>query len=278
MLFAVLLAVLPAPIVEGTVGEPTGLGAAGAQVTLTQGERTQVLRTGPGGQFRFRVFAGPGSISVVLPQGWSHDGPATASFDARSGKTVRTRFAARARRVLRGRLLIEGGAIGDADVEADGVRTHTDAEGNFIVEGLPPGKVAVRMEWLSGAAELPSGPGEVTADIPLTAPGLPELRLRRLPQPPAVRPVAAWIEGRPLTEAESGDIERLAALVNLDPAFRLVMVAPAGSVAPAARAALVFQRYLIGPFLVPAEKIAFAVGEVAPRGNLALLLMRPEAQ
>ena len=56
------------------------------------------------------------------------------------------------------------------------------------------------------------------------------------------------------------------------------MVAPAGSVAPAARAALVFERYLSGPFLVPVEKIAFAVGEVAPRGHLALLLMRPEAQ
>ncbi len=278
MLLAVLLALLPAPIVEGTVGEPSGLGAGGAQVTLTQGQRTQVLRTGPGGEFRFRVFAGPGSISVVLPRGWSHDGPATAGFEARSGKVVRTVFAARARRVLHGRLVIEGGAIGEVDVDAGGVRTHTDAQGAFIVEGLPSGRVRLRMEWLSASVQMPAGPGEVTADIPLTAPRLPDLRLRALPQPPAVRPAAAWIEGRPLTDAESGDIERLAALANLDPAFRLVMVAPAGSVAPAARAALVFERYLSGPFLVPVEKIAFAVGEVAPPGHLALLLMRPEAQ
>src|SRR5258708_5748799 len=53
---AVLLAIAPAPIVEGRVGEPSGAGAAYAQVTLAQGERTQVVRTSADGRFRFRAF------------------------------------------------------------------------------------------------------------------------------------------------------------------------------------------------------------------------------
>jgi hypothetical protein len=278
VLLCILLAVLPAPVVEGRVGEPSGVGVEGAQVTLTQGDRTQALRTGPGGEFRFRAFAGPASVSIVLPRGWTLEGPAVASFEALPGRTLRTAFLARPRRVLRGRLLLGGGALADVDLEAGGIRTHTDAQGAFAAEGVPGGKVVVRMDWLIGSAEMPQGPAEVTTDIALVAPRLPELRLRPLPQPPAVRAVAAWIEGRPLTEAESGDIERLAALVNLNPAFRLVMVARADGLAQAARGALVFRRYLAGPFLVPRERIFFAVGEVAPRGSLALLLMRPEGE
>ncbi|MFN2550148.1 MAG: carboxypeptidase-like regulatory domain-containing protein [Myxococcales bacterium] len=278
MLLAVLLAVLPAPIVEGRVGEPSGAGAAGAQVTLTQDGRTQVIRTGGQGEFRFRAFGGPGSISVVLPQGWAHDGAATVSFEARSGTGFRTEFAARARRVLRGRLVIEGAPFGDVDVQAGGIRAHTDAQGAFVADGLPAGKVAVATEWLSGWAEMPAGPGQVTADVALEAPSLVDLKLRALPQPPAVQGVANWLEGKPLTDGESADIERLVALVNLAPPLRLVMVAPPKTVAAAARAALVLQRYLTGPFLVPRERIAFAVGEVAPAGFLALVLMRPEAE
>jgi len=278
MLFALLLAALPAPIVEGRVGEPAGAGASGAQVTLTQADRTQVIRTDAAGEYRFRAFPGPASLSVVLPQGWAHAGPATASLEARSGKVSRIDFAARARRVLRGRLLIEGSPLGDVDVEAGGVRAHTDAQGAFVADGLAPGTVPVVAEWLAGSIEMPAGPGEVSSEIPLVAPRLEQLRLRALPQPPAVRPVSAWIEGRPLTEAESGDVERLAALVNLAPALRLVIVAPAGALGPAYKAAHVLRRYLTGPYLVPRERISVAVGEVAPRGHLALLLMRPEYQ
>jgi len=275
MWFAVLLAVLPAPIVEGRVGEPAGAGAAGARVTLTQGDRTQILRADERGEFRFRAFAGPGSISVVLPQGWAHEGTPTASIEARAGQVVRTVFAARAKRTLRGRLVTSDGAVGDIDVEAGRVRAHADAQGAFVAEDLPAGRVPIKAGWLSGSVEMPEGPGQITADVPLSAPQLSALGLVRLPQPPAVRPIAAWSEGRPLTEAESGDIERLAAMVNLSPSLRLVMVARTGQ---AMKSALILQRYLTGPFLVPRERIIFAIGEVAPAGHLALLLMRPEAQ
>ena len=53
------------------------------------------------------------------------------------------------------------------------------------------------------------------------------------------------------------------------------MVARSGQ---GAKAALILQRYLTGPFLVPLDRIGFAVGEVAPAGHLALLLMRQEEQ
>jgi hypothetical protein len=276
MWVAVLLAVLPAPIVEGRVGERAGAAAAGAQVTLSQGDRTQVLRADAAGEFRFRAFPGAGTISVVLPQGWTADGPAAARFEAGAGKVIRTDFAARARRILRGRLVFGGAPLADIDVEAGGVRAHSDPQGAFVADGLPAGKVAVRCEWLSGSFEMPPGPADVTAEVPLTAPRLSELRLEKVPQPPAVRPVSAWIEGRPLTEGESRDIDRLAALANLAPGSRLVMVATPS--AQSIRAALILRRYLTGPYLVPQERISFAVGEVASPGHLALLLMRPEGE
>ena len=278
MVLLLLLAALPAPIVEGRVGEPAGAGAEGAQVTLTQGERTQVRLAGPGGEFRFRAFAGPGSISVVLPRGWTLEGPRATTFEAAPGKILELRFRARARRVLRGRLLLGGGPVGDVDVEAGGIRAHADAQGAFAAEGVPGGRIAVRLDLASGSADVPPGPGEISRDIALSAAKLSDLHLHPLPQPPAVRPIADWIAAKPLTERESGEIERLAALVNLNPAFRLVMVAPPAEASKGLRAALVFERYLAGPFLVPRERIAFAVGEVAQGGHLALLLMRPEGE
>jgi hypothetical protein len=275
MWLVVLLAALPAPIVEGRVGEPSGPGAAGARVTLSQGDRTQVLRTDERGRFRFRAFAGPGSVSVVLPQGWTIDGKTAASFEAFAGRVVEVVFAARARRVLHGRLTTSGGPLPDVDLEVGSARAHTDAGGFFVAVNLPPGSVAIKAGWLSGSVAMPEGPGQVTADVSMSAPQLSALGMVKLPQPPAVRPIGAWIEGRPLTDAESGDIERLAALVNLSPSLRLAMVARTGQ---AMKAALVLQRYLTGPYLVPRERIFFAVGEVAPAGHLALVLMRPEAQ
>ena len=274
ILWALLLAVVPAPIVEGRVGEPSGAGATGAQVTLTQGERTQVIRADERGEFRFRAFPGPGSISVVLPRGWASDGT-TASVEARAGKVVTAFFAARARRTLRGRLVIDGAPLPDVDVQAGGARAHTDAHGSFVAGDLPAGPLKITALWLAGSAQMPEGPGEVTSDIGLTAPQLASLKLVKLPQPPAVRPIASWIQGRPLTDGESGDIERLAALVSLSPAFRLVMVGRSGQ---AVKAAIILQRYLLGPFLVPRERISFAIGEVASPGHLALLLMRPEGE
>ena len=68
----------------------------------------------------------------------------------------------------------------------------------------------------------------------------------------------------------------LAALVALDPAFRLAMVVPPDAVASGARGAAVLQRYLTGPALVPRERLIFAISEFARPGQLELILTRPE--
>jgi len=68
-----LLAALPPPLVEGRVGEVKGAPAAFATVTLAQDDRTQVVRTGADGKFRFRAFEGPATVTVKLPQGWTPD-------------------------------------------------------------------------------------------------------------------------------------------------------------------------------------------------------------
>ena len=92
----------------------------------------------------------------------------------------------------------------------------------------------------------------------------------------AARPIEDWLASRPLSQSDASGLERLAALVALDPAFRLAMVTPAGAVASGARAAAVLQRYLTGPALVPRERLIFAVSEFARPGQLELILMRLE--
>src|SRR5689334_18355253 len=102
-LLCLLLAASADAIVEGRIGEPSGEGAAFAQVRLVQGERTQVVRTGPDGRFRFRAFAGTGSLSVTLPQGWTSREPLSRSVGpAWRGDVIRADFAAVPRRLLRG--------------------------------------------------------------------------------------------------------------------------------------------------------------------------------
>src|SRR5512141_739747 len=94
-LLCLLVAASTDAIVEGRVGEPAGAGAAFAQVRLVQGERAQVVRTGPDGRFRFRAFAGMGSLGVTLPQGWTAREPLSRSIGpAYRGDVIHADFAA----------------------------------------------------------------------------------------------------------------------------------------------------------------------------------------
>src|SRR5205823_247402 len=79
------------------------------QVTLAQGDRSQVVRTGPDGKFRFRAFDGGGTLTVKLPQGWISSEPLSKTIaPALHGDTIRNDFTVMARRVLRGRLMLAG--------------------------------------------------------------------------------------------------------------------------------------------------------------------------
>ena len=82
-----------APVVQGRVGEPAGAAAGGARVSLVQGERTQVIRTGPDGKFRFRAVQGPATVSVALPQGWWTARPSSQAFpEVLPGDVIRADF------------------------------------------------------------------------------------------------------------------------------------------------------------------------------------------
>ena len=278
-LLCALLAAVRAPIVEGKVGEPGGAGAAYAQVMLAQGERTQMVRTGADGTFRFRAFEGAATLTVRLPQGWAAAGTLSRNIGpAFRGDVLRADFSALPRRVLRGRLLVAGQPLPDAQLVAATASGHTDARGLFVLEGLPAGLVEVRVDAppLTGRVELPAGPSDVARDVSVSVPELAALRLARVPQGTVGRPIEDWLASRPLSHSEASGLERLAALVALDPAFRLVMVAPTGAVASGARAAAVLQRYLTGPALVPRERLVFAISEFARPGQLELLLTRVE--
>jgi hypothetical protein len=274
---AVLLAIAPAPIVEGRVGEPSGAGAAWAQVTLAQGERTQVVRTGADGRFRFRAFEGDGTLTVRLPQGWTAAGPLSRLVGpAFRGDVLQSDFPASPRRVVRGRLLVEGMPLPHVQVRAAQASADTDGQGVFVLDGLPAGivEVSVLAPPLSGKLEVPRGPADLSRDVGLSVPAFSSLRLERLPQETLSRPAADWLEAKPLNRTEVARLDRLAALVVLDPAFRLAMVSPRRNVSRGARAAAVLQRYLTGPALVPRDRVVFAVAEFARPGRLELILTR----
>lgn len=258
-MIALLCFLFAAPVVEGRVGDASAP-ASGVTVTLAQPDRAaQVVRTGADGSYRFRAFEAAGLVSVALPPGWSIDGPSSRTFDELlSGDVVRLDFKARARRVLRGRVLYARQVLQE-----------------IALDDLPAWRSTLRATPLGLliTIDMPAGPAEVTRDVEAVAPRLGSLGLSRVAQPQAERPAAAWIAGKPLSEGEAAAIERLCAVANLDPAFRLVMVARPDE-GPAAKAALFLQRYLAGPGMVAPERILFAVGEVARSGQLALILMR----
>jgi hypothetical protein len=278
LLVCALLAAAPA-IVEGRVGEESGAAAVGARVTLRQGERIQELSTGADGRFRFLAFEGPGVLTVRLPAGWSASSPLTREVGpAYRGDVLKEDFAAVPRRVLRGRLLVAGSPLPDARLSIGTATAQTDDGGQFVLEGIPKGTAEVRVDAppLAGHIELPAGACDLSHDVGVPVPQFSALSLTRLPQPGMSRAIADWIASKPLEGAEVAALERLAALVQLDPAFRLAMVAANGDAAAAARAATVLQRYLTGPALVPRDRLVFSVAEFARPGALTVVLTRLE--
>jgi hypothetical protein len=163
-----------------------------------------------------------------------------------------------------------------AQISAGALTASTDAQGLFILDGLPPGVVEVRVDAppLSGRVDLPVGPSDLARDVSVAVPDFSSLRLTPVPQTSASRAIADWLATKRLGKSEVAALERLAALSALDPAFRLAMVAPVREAGRAAQAAAMLQRYLTGPALVPRERLLFSVGEFARPGYLELVLTR----
>jgi hypothetical protein len=277
LLLCLLVAASSDAIVEGRIGEPGGAGAASAQVRLAQGERTQVVRTGADGRFRFRAFKGTAVLSVTLPQGWTAREPLTRTVNpAFRGDVIRADFTALAQRSLRGRLLVAGVPLAGAELSAGTASAVTDARGLFVFDGLPQGVLEIRVGAppLTARVELPAGPAELSRDVSVQVPDFDSLNLTPVPQGDEVWPMADWLSGRALSAGGISRLERLAALLGLDPAFRLVMVAPRDEVARGAQAAARLQRYLTGPALVPRERLVFAIGELARPRHVTVLLTR----
>ena len=109
---------------------------------------------------------------------------------------------------------------------------------------------------LGGGVELPAGPGDVSRDVSLAVPALSSLSVRAVPHDSDRRPLGDWLSGKPLRDGEIASIERLA------------------DVARGAQAAVLQQRYLTGPALVPRERVLFGVTELARAGHLELILAR----
>lgn len=279
LLLCLLLAAPTDAIVEGRVGEPGGSGAAFAQVRLAQGDRLQVVRTGAEGKFRFRALAGMSTLTVTLPQGWTSPEPLSRTVGpAFRGDVIHADFVAVPRRVLHGRLLVAGVPLPEVELSAGAASAVTDAQGMFALESLPPGALEIRVQAppLLARVDVPAGAAELSRDVGVEVPDFASLHLTPVPQATDARPIADWIAGKPLSRLEISRLERLAALVGLDPVFRLAMVVPPADAARGAQAAARLQRYLTGPALVPRERLVFAVGEFAQPRSLQLLLARAQ--
>lgn len=279
LLICLLLAASTDAFVEGRIGEPGGSGVAFAQVRVTQGERIQLVRTGADGKFRLRVLAGTAALNVSLPQGWTSQQPLSRTVGpAFRGDVIHADFAAVPRRVLRGRLLVAGVPLPEAELSAGAALATTDRRGMFALESLPAGALEIRVQAppLIARIDLPAGAAELSRDVGVEVPDFASLRLTPVPQAADARPIADWLSGKPLSRVEISRLERLAALVGLDPAFRLAMVVPAADAARGAQAAARLQRYLTGPALVPRDRILFAIGEFARPRSLQLLLARAQ--
>jgi hypothetical protein len=277
VLLCLLLAAARPPFVEGRVGEPSGAAAPYAVVRLAQGEKTQVVRTGADGRFRFRAFEGPASLSVTLPQGWVAAGPLSRTVGpAVRGDVIRADFGAVAQRVLRGRLLVEGAPLPETEINAGSASARTDARGQFVLDGLPAGAVELQLAApaLAARVEMPAGPANVSRDVIVAVPDLASVHLTPVGQARTDRRIEDWVAGKPLTTNEVSQLERVAALAALDSAFRLAIVVTRADAAEGAQAAARLQRYLMGPALVPRERLVFAVGEFARPRHVTVLLTR----
>jgi uncharacterized protein DUF1416 len=277
VLLWVVLAAARAAIVEGRVGEPGGPGTAFAQVRLAQGDRTQSVRTSDDGKFRFRAFDGAAAVTVTLPQGWAARGPLSRTVGpAVPGEVIHADFAAVPRRLLRGRLLVGGEPLPAASLSAGAASARTDSRGFFALEGLPAGPVEIRVSAppLIARVELPAGPAELSRDLSVELSDFASLRLTPLPQGSETWAIADRIAGKRFSTRDISRLERLAALAELDPAFRLVMVAPPGEASRGAQAAASLQAYLVGSAGVALRRLVFATGELAPPRHVTVVLTR----
>jgi len=210
-------------------------------------------------------------LTVRLPQGWAAAGTLSRNIGpAFRGDVLRADFPA----------LAGGSCAAGCSLPVNPFRMPSSSRRPPPVTPTPAGSSswraprrigggARRCASLTGRVELPAGPSDIARDVSVSVPDLAALQLARVPQDAAGRPIEDWLASRPLSQSEASGLERLAALVALDPAFRLAMVAPASAVASGARAAAVLQRYLTGPALVPRERLIFAISEFARPGQLS---------
>jgi hypothetical protein len=156
--------------IAGHVRNDAGLGLAGVTVQLEGGVEASTV-TDSSGAFEFAAPPGRMRVRVVpesVPAG--HD---LADLEERT-LTARVEAAAAADFVLRAQRSVQGrvpGAPAGTIVAAPalGRSVPTDADGRFVLRGLPAGPLTLRANGASVVVDVPAQPGRV-ADIELPAP------------------------------------------------------------------------------------------------------------
>jgi hypothetical protein len=152
----------------GTVLSDAGLPIAGVTVRL-QGALDTSTVTDSSGAYRFAVPAGAAQVSIVadsVPTGYELGSLTTRSQHVAVGTPAVVDFQLAAQRSLQGVLRSAGGALTATAVEVNR-SVETDAEGRFLLRGLPAGTLTLIARSARGEArrvlQIPAEPGRVDA-------------------------------------------------------------------------------------------------------------------
>lgn len=161
---------------SGTVLSDAGQPLAGVTLRL-QGASDATTVTDSSGSFRFAGPTGVAQVEVVaesVPPGYELAGLRPQPLLLDKGRPATASFRLRAQRVLAGVVHGGGGRPLMVTVVETGQWVNPDADGHFLMRGLPAGPVTLVVEAGKASTrrtvDMPVGPGTV-ADMELQAPG-----------------------------------------------------------------------------------------------------------
>ncbi|MEI7057587.1 carboxypeptidase-like regulatory domain-containing protein [Nocardioides sp. CCNWLW239] len=179
--------VIPHPI-SGTVRDDAGAPVPGATVTLTRPDgTTATTTTGTDGGYLFDDnVAGPGySVTLTVPDGYTAgpDGTTRSDITIDDAPVTDQDFTVNQLAGVSGTVTGGGNGLGGVQVRlvpaggGEPITTVTDGDGNYLLDGVPPGDYTAEIDAPEGYSGATSRPVTVAAadvtgvDFDLTRPG-----------------------------------------------------------------------------------------------------------
>jgi hypothetical protein len=203
---------------EGTVRSDGGAPLEGVTVRL-EGAAQLSATTDSSGKYRLAAPAGAARVAVVaesVPAGYELRDLAPKDVELSAAAPASADFSVRAQRSVSGTVAGTRGAPTRVAILENGRETQTDADGRFVLRGLPAGPVTLLARGEGGEVrqqlQMPAGPGTLK-DIRLGAGApapLPARSERREPAPRAAEPPVALAAVTPARKPAASQLVVLA--------------------------------------------------------------------